>query len=64
MTFFRSLLMLAGAISLLLTPYSFGHAISNHNTKPVIVGLIALTVLLALTFFLTRRRGSSEAPSH
>lgn len=64
MTFFRSLLILAAAITLLLTPYSFGHAISNHHTKPVIVGLVALAVVTSLAFLLTRRRGSSKATSH
>ena len=64
MTFFRSLLVLMAAISLLLVPYSWGHALSNHHTKPIMVGGIALVVLLALSFYLTRGGGRAEAAAH
>jgi len=61
MTFFRSLLVLAAAIALLLVPYSLGHALSNHHTTPVILGVAALVVLAGIAFFLTRRRGHADS---
>ena len=64
MTFFRSLLILIAAIALLLVPYSFGHALSNHHTNPVITGSIALVVLVSIVFLLTRRRGHADYARH
>ncbi len=61
MTAFRSLLLLAAAIALLLVPYSLGHALSNRHTTPVIFGVVALVVVSALAFLLTRRRQHADA---
>jgi len=61
MTFFRSLLVLAAAIALLLVPYSLGHALSNHHTTPVILGVVALVALAGIAFFLTRRRAHADS---
>lgn len=64
MTFFRSILILVTAVALILVPYAFGHALSNHHTNPVIVGAGALVLAIALTVVLTRRRGQTGAPGH
>jgi len=60
MTFFRSLLVLAAAICLLLVPYSLGHALSNRHTTPVMVGVGALVLLSGLVFYLTRPRAQAN----
>ena len=46
------------AALLVLVPYSFGYALSNHHTRPVIVGSAALVLTIALGYLLTRRRAS------
>ena len=58
MTFLRSIMILLVSALLILVPYSFGYALSNHHTRPVIVGAVALVLTLALAFLLTRRRAS------
>lgn len=59
MTFVRSILILITSILLILVPYSWGHALSNHHRTPVIVGIGALVLACALIFLLTRRRADS-----
>ena len=58
MTFLRSIMVLLIAELLVLVPYSFGYALSNHHTRPVIVGSAALVLTIALGYLLTRRRAS------
>ena len=59
MTFFRSLLILVTCVLLIGVPYSLGHALSNHHTTPVIVGIACLVLAVGLSFALTRRPRST-----
>jgi hypothetical protein len=60
MTFVRSILVLLAAVVLILVPYAWGYALSNHHTTPVIVGVAALLATIFFAFILTRRRGENE----
>ena len=61
MTFFRSILVLLVSVLLVLVPYSFGYALSNHHTTPVIVGCVALLLAVAVGFVLTRHGRATAA---
>ncbi len=64
MTVFRSILILAAAVALILVPYAFGHALSNHHTTPVILGAGALVLAVVLSLALTRRSGQTGSANH
>ncbi len=62
MTFLRSILVLITSIVLILVPYAWGHALSNHHSTPVVVGAGAAVLTLAFAFVLTRRRSDADRP--
>ncbi|MGH7503022.1 MAG: hypothetical protein ACREL7_14950 [Longimicrobiales bacterium] len=59
MAVLRSVVLLAGAVSSLLFPVFFGHALSTHGTGPIIAGAIALVAGSGLIFLSTRMPGGT-----
>lgn len=59
MTFFRSILLLTGLCLFIMLPYSLGHALSTHTTKPIVVGLVCGALSVGLFFVL--KKDSSNA---
>lgn len=50
----RLIVLLAGVVSVLLFPILFGHALSTHETGPVVTGVIALVLGIAMILVSTR----------
>jgi ABC-type uncharacterized transport system permease subunit len=56
MGFFRSILLLTGVTLCVLFAYFFGHALSAHETRPVIIGVGLLVVGAGILAVLSRDR--------
>lgn len=54
MTVLRTIVLLAGVVSALLFPIFFGHALSTHETTPIVLGALGLVVGSLLIFVSTR----------
>jgi len=56
MGFFRSIMLLTGATLCVLFAYFIGHALSAHETRPVVIGVGLLVVGAGILAGLSRDR--------
>jgi hypothetical protein len=60
-TFFRSILLVAGVAACISFVIFVGHALSTHHVEPVYIGLAALATGAVLLFVYNRSGGSAGA---
>jgi uncharacterized membrane protein len=63
MSFVRTLVMLASAVSIILVAYAFGHGLSTGELKHFVVSAVALGAAAVLVF-LQVRIGNKEDSIH
>lgn len=56
MSFIRSILLVTGVTLCVLFAYFFGHALSAHDTRPILIGGALLAVGAAILAALSRDR--------
>ena len=54
MAVLRIVVLLAGVVCAILFPLFFGHALSTHESRPIVIGGAALVLGAALIFLSTR----------
>ena len=62
MTFFRSILLMAGVCLCISFAYFLGHGLSTHHTQPIIYGAGLLLLGAAILAFLMR--GTTRHTQH